>query len=509
MAGEPTAEVNKNIIEQKPLDEFLLDFTDQLSNLLQERAGSDETGIADYVNEFWNRKGKIESSLKDDEHFFEIIWRLNHLMREINFFHNNYKRFPYDDVLVDGISTIYAHVLPEIDKNVDKIDAKGNFHNRSSCIDAVSYLGYENRQKAFDFVKKHKVALFEVAGDEDELFFYNTLSRLFINVNDRERQPILSELVQYQFEHGKTKQLLNIIYELMRDVNPLLGHILAGEVIGRYNLNSKEILEAWDKTSQPYDLALPPWKNGFLPVAYENNLETIIHLETEKPGATKYLMENFGIKCFGRYPTELLLKQFKNAQDQKPYGVILFPVNDHNGAFYGYRNTFTHLLQDLEDQYDLRVVEASNKFDIAKKLITFREVYQPKISFAIIGGHGTKDSIQFGRSYKESNNLITEDLMGHGIQKTSGFFENNPTIILSSCSTGKEKGIGHRLSETWGATVIAPDNDTAVDEIHAYVNRGPTVHFEIKFRDANAQAYVQGQTKETLPSANLAKKIED
>ena len=62
--------------------------------------------------------------------------------------------------------------------------------------------------------------------------------------------------------------------------------------------------------------------------------------------------------------------------------------------------------------------------------------------------------------------------MGGRAQRAGQFFVDNPTIILSSCSTGAEGGIGQELSKRFGAKVIAPKEPTSMAEIHASKNRG-------------------------------------
>ena len=38
---------------------------------------------------------------------------------------------------------------------------------------------------------------------------------------------------------------------------------------------------------------------------------------------------------FGRYPVDVLVEQYDTRDDQeKPYGIVVFPEDDHNGSFY-------------------------------------------------------------------------------------------------------------------------------------------------------------------------------
>lgn len=66
------------------------------------------------------------------------------------------------------------------------------------------------------------------------------------------------------------------------------------------------------------------------------NLKNIIELEQRVPGISSWLMSNFGIRHFGRYPIELLLDQYMNFDDKdSPWGVFLYSYYDYNAIFHG------------------------------------------------------------------------------------------------------------------------------------------------------------------------------
>jgi hypothetical protein len=126
--------------------------------------------------------------------------------------------------------------------------------------------------------------------------------------------------------------------------------------------------------------------------------------------------------------------------------------------------------------------------DVARALIELNKKYNPpdgsghKISLAIIGGHGTEDSIRFGGD-DERHALLSQDLQGRGIQRTGEFFEDKPTFILVSCSTGADKGIGQKLSEVMGAKVIAPKIPTHIREYYVGKRRGGNFRFNARYAD--------------------------
>ncbi len=117
----------------------------------------------------------------------------------------------------------------------------------------------------------------------------------------------------------------------------------------------------------------------------------------------------------------------------------------------------------------------------------------------ILGGHGTERSIAFGGS-NERHTLRIEDLLGRGVRKTGGFFEDEPTIILTSCSTGADAGIAQRLSRTFGAKVIAPKIPTNVKAYHATRRQGEKkFNFSAEYNDEGSKSlYVSGNPEKEI-----------
>lgn len=225
------------------------------------------------------------------------------------------------------------------------------------------------------------------------------------------------------------------------------------------------------------------------------NLMRLGEIESEVPGIAKFLYQEYGIADFGRYPKEMLIKQYKEKDvTNKPYGVIIYPRTDWNGAFYHDIDKFTELLKQLKGEFLLRVAECESKIDIARVLINFDKKYNlpngdgQKISLLILGGHGSETSIQFGWKSDEMHNLNSSDLAGKGVRKTGGFFEDEPTIILASCSTGAEAGIAQELSKTFNAKVIAPKIPTNVLGYYGSRKKGQKkFRFHARFRDKDAK----------------------
>jgi hypothetical protein len=199
------------------------------------------------------------------------------------------------------------------------------------------------------------------------------------------------------------------------------------------------------------------------------------------------------IKFFGSYKTKMLIEQYEHRDDMtKPYVLVLYPHIDPGCEFQQHCFHLQELAENLKKiGYLLRVVEAGKKSEAAHWLISLHRKYygnsenrrpesRHKISAAIIGGHGSEDRICFGGKDR-AHALTIKDLMSGGLKNAECLFEEKPTIILNSCSTGAEGGIGEKISEALGATVIAPTEPTNIRQIWAEILEGK-LHFSVIHR---------------------------
>jgi len=229
----------------------------------------------------------------------------------------------------------------------------------------------------------------------------------------------------------------------------------------RFNLDKTTCLSVWfEETEQGHKQV----SNKVLVPRVAKNLLTIKEIEEREPGISRFLFENFGIVDFGRYPPEMLVEQYKRFEDQDtPYGIILYPHSDWNGAFHHDVEDFRALSQQTSGRALVRIVECGSKIDVARALLNLEKRYNPgkddkhRIAFAIIGGHGTRESIQFGYTGGEARTrLYLEDFKGPGVQRASRFFKEGASIVLASCSTGVEGGMAQELSRLIKGKVVGP-----------------------------------------------------
>ncbi len=237
-----------------------------------------------------------------------------------------------------------------------------------------------------------------------------------------------------------------------------------------FGLNAKDFKNAWKVAHETEGLFYD----------YKNNLLRIIKLEQEQPGITKFLNKEYGIYNFFRYPKEILLDQYANRERDIAYGVIIKPRNDYNEAFYN--NYLSSLKSQLGENFGLRIFECGSEKELGKDLVKLNRKFGAghKISFLILGGHGSPDRIRFGEDTDEGS-LDIEDLVEPKSNGARRFFVDKPTIILESCSTGADGGISENIFDVLGAKVVfAPKTASYISEIHV-TKRNADLSFNINY----------------------------
>lgn len=247
-----------------------------------------------------------------------------------------------------------------------------------------------------------------------------------------------------------------------------------------------------------------------------SNFSNIGLLEHFSKGAAARLNRKYGIESFGRYPMDVLVAQDQESDKQRPYGVILYPKTDWNGAFHGQFALFSRLNSDLRELgYSLRVVEASGKYSAAKRLLTLNRDYgeQNKISFLVLGGHGSKNTVTLGaernmdefidaaisgdenkqavENLKLNDPLLTQDdMQKEWVNEMKAFFVDGFTIIFVSCSTGIEGGIAEEASKRGEAETIAPTKPAA--PISIKVDKADDrLTFKVEFSEGESSRFGQ------------------
>lgn len=375
---------------------------------------------------------------------------------------NMFKRFGLEIITV---------LLPDIHKALEEQHVP-IWKGLDAFVMLTRSTALQDQQSGSDALVEH-LDLIEDGLHKDSKSYLRFVRAIFKCGNHQQIQTVVN-IVDRVIQTANEKECSHLISSFFIDDGMIPADLFikgqkhVDSVLEQRGLPKEDFFEAWLLSTN-----IKSWGE----VVYRN-LNVMRELEEAYPRACLFLYKKFGIMDFGRYPTELLLRQIEEYDERiKPYGVILYPRHDWNGAFYESASILEDFFKKIRDEFSLRVVECDGKMDVVKTLIAFNRKYNPpdgsghKISLAIIGGHGTKDRIAFGGS-DARHSLFTKDLMGRGTTKASQFFEENPTIILVSCSTGAEQGIGQELSVKLGAKVIAPTVPSALSALHANKKRG-------------------------------------
>ncbi|MDO8571058.1 MAG: hypothetical protein Q7R79_00075, partial [bacterium] len=169
-----------------------------------------------------------------------------------------------------------------------------------------------------------------------------------------------------------------------------VGKVLISKWLTQFGFDEK-ILNDW--LSVEYDQTL-------IREYVERNIHTIVALEKKAPSSARVLWKDFGIRHFARYPVDILLRQYHSREDTtKQYGVAMMATNDPGGSFAIGHAMWSDFEKQLRAQgLLLRISEISNKVEFLKRLITSDRRYgkTQKISFMVLGSHGSNDYLELG-----------------------------------------------------------------------------------------------------------------
>jgi flagellar biosynthesis/type III secretory pathway protein FliH len=307
---------------------------------------------------------------------------------------------------------------------------------------------------------------------------------------------LIRDVLEKRPNTNHAASLVSAYFDSEDDFFRQLGEKHIESMCQRQNLPYREIYKAWRQSTTPLDerplyLAKESIKS-FSMVVYDN-LKRLQELEKQSPEAARWLYDNWSIADFGRYPADVLAEQYQQRDNRTvPYGVVIMPRSDWNGAFYSTDYPLGELHTQVKGEFLLRIAECETKIDVVRMLRKFNSLYSPedasgqKISLLILGGHGSETSIRFGGKDKK-HILLIEDLDRTLADEPRGYFEDEPTFILASCSTGAKEAIGQKLSQKYGAKLIAPDVPTAPYKFVANRRRGGKWRFNAFYREDEAK----------------------
>ena len=265
--------------------------------------------------------------------------------------------------------------------------------------------------------------------------------------------------------------------------------------------------------------------------SYWENLKAVSKLEEKRPGSASELYKQYGIANFARYREGMLLRQLEIVNEDVPYGVIIYPEADWNGAFsHNSNQLYETSLRLRTGGFETRIVEAGSQRELARRLLRLHKKYAPvgnKFSFAIVAGHGQKDSVALGNArpisppppWKEGQtaqayeaellmwqsiqsqdvgSFVSEDFIeGDGINRAlTEWFDIDAPKILISCSTGESGGIAEKVSFYSSGEVIAPKIPTNVKKIDVTFDQDGKPRFSVEYHEGETRRYIAGDQEE-------------
>lgn len=306
---------------------------------------------------------------------------------------------------------------------------------------------------------------------------------LFLQGTDEQQQGIL-KIVQTAFaEKNFSLWILRLFSDFLAARSFIQSQLfdLLYTFLEEKGLPKKMYAAAWALSTSPDKLS----------TAYLANLQTLTEIEEKEPGCARVLTAPpFGIKVFGRYDGDMLIRQYKERDQDKPYGIILGPEFDHDGTFYQGRNMLKELSDELaKEGYLVRISEWGNRKTLVRRLYSFDKKYggKHKISFGLLGGHGHPEGIKGGPSHRDE--LTIPHMLNTRTKKLlDEVLTADAPLIFESCSTGVFEGMAHQLAFNTRRTVMAPDRDTALRKVTPHVHDGK-IYFKVEAKEGAINVY--------------------
>lgn len=472
-------------------DKDYLDLRKSLRRAVDALLKKDKEGILETISFLESKKELLDRGLKDPKQYVPLIEVLNEL------FVISEKRVMYpssddagrnewrltdlyfflDETLGSHLTEIDSHISSNLTVSESSLAALTEVLSSQTKSSKDKYQG-----QAIASALKHIDLVDSLPLGDSRVPVYalqNFISALFLT--EESRVAVEEKLNNIFLRQRKDKEVLHALCGLAgRASGPEFSQFCRGhlqKIAESYGLNGEAAVIQWLSDGNNFG------------VAAEGNLNAINSLEAKHPGACALLQKQFGIADFRRYPEEMLLDQIEDRENRQiPHGLMAMPVADHNGAFSQDKEQFSKFYEQIKGNYLVDIFECQNMRDLAKALLKTKKGQSSKIPFAILGGHGQKDSIQLG-NFSLARHITTEYLNGDSSKRIKDFFEDDATIILVSCSTGVNEGIGQRLSEKFGLTVIAPNTNTNLAAINSHEISPGHLRFDVKYGGGETMQY--------------------
>jgi hypothetical protein len=305
---------------------------------------------------------------------------------------------------------------------------------------------------------------------------------------DEEKERI--EQLLYKVILSRTDEFKNFGTDLHRDWLVNVSWLKSSPKMFEIVIKAVEQSKEWFKNKYGFQIRQVT-KGEVVPIdLYPDLIGTIAEIEDTIPGGSKILSDEYGIRCFYRYPAGLLIRQLKEQDSDMPYGVVSYPYADYNRAMTNAGVIVPSLDYQLEKGgMRLKIIESGGPIDFAKKLIRLNRKFgdEYKISFLLVNAHGEADNFLLSEGKGGKRRIEKSMLNGDGTNRLRELFVDDPEVALLSCSTGKSGGIGETIAKKYGVHVIAPNTPTGIEKVHVHFDEDGRPHFEPEFSDKGAR----------------------
>ncbi len=466
--GLPTIELT-NEIPRKGISEYSPKFTDQDARELDMVFASinainkkkvELSDAWDLLSQIKKAEPLLDKALKANYHYSATLALITDLA-EIN---------PGEDedmLYKVGAKKIGLTLLGQNLEVIDRDLSSGYFHLQDyySLIILMEDGNEASKQKAKEIFLKHLGVLEDGLTENSDTWLDHVPLAIFIweHVKSPETKKLFLE-IKAKLELPIPKRQWEAVANMYSESKH--GKVAANVII-EFGLLKRLGLKFADFT--------PFWELSNINAPNEallSNIQAIENLEDSQPGITKFLYEKYGIRNFGRYPQDILLKQFEESGGTtKPYGAVIFPVHDRPGILYGYDEVLEQTFKNFKGEYAMRIVECGNPRELFERLFRLKHRYGP-MEFAWINAHGSKKDFVLGQDYeKETVNSKhfspkSNTAMLKAITRLRKCFVSHPKILVMSCR-GAESAASPaaRISETLEAKTFGIAADSGFDEV--------------------------------------------
>lgn len=278
---------------------------------------------------------------------------------------------------------------------------------------------------------------------------------------------------------------------------------------------AEEVVAHWEASEGDARWTEPRWGDihykgaSRLHSIFEGNVYTMLQLETARPGSTEVLADRFGIHNFRRFrtgnyntPPRQLIDQYDQRDEiGTPYGLILAPYSDNNGAYSEADYKIYHVRKELGDAIAIRGYEFEGyrgpqglkaRLEQAQEKYKQEDAADGSASFGIIHAHSSGFGLhltKYGNNSFDITDTLFQKPREATIDEEKGWrvFSHDATLIFGSCSTGVPGGLANQLAHRLGIKTIGPDDVTGIDRITA--EKGPPVGLKVEYSKAKAVEY--------------------